>query len=620
MDAQRLHRQYARPIAARLALALLLVAAALALPGPARALDLVRDSDRVELAGELRYYHDSRGSMSLEDARARAHRFEPVTRWPPTFGFAPGAHWFHLEVRNASHPEPDWVLAIRYALLDHADLYVVADDGRVREYQSGDRVPYVQRLVDHRHITFPVNLEAGQGAGLWLRVASESSVQVPLELTTERAFLEPASIEHLALGAYYGIMLGLFLYNLILFVSLRDRTFLLYVVYVATFAMGQFCLNGLAFQHLWPRAPDWANDVVLVTVAASLVAMLAFARAFLDLKHRLPRTDRIFLAIMGVLALLALGIPLLGYRLTITLETAIVFVMAGLILYAALRVYAAGYRPARNFLIAWAALLAGVTTYAAVSFGLLPKVFVTEYGIQIGSAAEMILLSFALADRINSLREENARIQREAQDLLEHRVIERTRDLDDANRQLQAVNRMLQDFSLRDGLTGAYNRRYFDQALTELWAAARAGHKPISLVMVDIDHFKQINDTHGHLHGDDCLRAVAQTLTLQLQRAGERVVRYGGEEFFVILPDAGEAEAAARAEQIRAAVAALQLDCGGEALSITISVGVATFHPETALAYADLLQITDRALYEAKRQGRNRVVAGNTRREPAGST
>ena len=607
--AVRLRHGFVRALAA---LALLLAGAS-----GGHAVELVRGADRVALEQELRYLHDPDATLGLDEVRTRVDRFVPVERWPPTFGFSPGAHWFHLTVRNASHPEPDWVLAIRYALLDHADLYMVARDGRVREYRGGDRVPYDVRAVDHRHITFPVNLEAGAAAELWLRVASESSVQVPLELSTERAFLEPASGEHLALGAYYGVMLGLFLYNLILWVALRDRTFLLYVLYVGTFALGQMCLNGLAFQHFWPTRPDWGNDVLLVMIAASLVTMLAFARAFLDLRRRLPRTDRVFLVLIAALVAAAAGIPWLGYRLTIEIETALVFVTAGSILYAAVRTWLDGYRPSRNFLVAWAALLLGITTYAAVSFGLLPKLFVTEYGIQIGSAAEMILLSFALADRINALREENARIQREAHEQLEQRVAARTRDLDDANRQLQSVNRMLQDFSLRDGLTGAYNRRYFDQALTELWARARAEHTPISLVMVDIDHFKRINDTHGHLHGDDCLRTVAHALTLELVHADERVVRYGGEEFFVLLPGAGETLAHARAERIRAAIESLPIEHAGEIRGVTVSVGVATFHPDTTLSYGDLLEITDRALYEAKRQGRNRVVRGRTRPEPA---
>jgi len=587
----------------------LLALVALAWPALVPAVDLVTGAERVRLSRELRYLHDPDETMTLADARVRAAEFAPVRRWPPTFGFAGGAHWFHLSVRNVDHADSDWVLAIRYPLLDHADLHVVRDDGTVARFEGGDRVPFGRREIAHRHPTYPVVLAPGERVELFLRVASESSVQVPLELATQRAFLEPTPREHLVLGVYYGILLGLFCYNLILFVSLRDRTFLLYVLHVALIAVAQLCLNGFAFQYLWPDSPNWANDAVLLAIAASTIAMIAFTRAFLELRTRLPFTDRVFVTIMIVLALIAVGIRALGYHLAVVIESGIAIAMTGAIFYAAVRVLLRGYRPARNFLIAWSALLLGIAAFASVSFGLLPKVFMTEYAIQLGSSAEMILLSFALAARINGLREENARIQREAQEQLEQRVVERTRDLDEANRQLQNVNRMLQDFSLRDGLTGAYNRRYFDQALTEQWAAAQAEHRPISLVMIDIDHFKHINDEHGHLFGDDCLRAVAHLLASQLEGADERVVRYGGEEFFAVLPGIDEAQALTRSERLRAAIAAMTVECGGRALRITASIGVATFHPDRALAHAELLAITDRALYEAKRQGRNRVVA-----------
>jgi diguanylate cyclase (GGDEF)-like protein len=549
--------------------------------------------------------------MSLAEARGArdAGRFEPVPRFPPTFGFGTGAYWFHLRVANVDHPDPDWIVAIAYALLDEADLYVVHGDGRIAEFRSGDRVPFAQRALAHRHITFPVRLPRGASAELYLRVRTDSSVQVPIELLTVTAFLARAPTEHLGLGVYYGIMLGLFFYNLVLFVSVRDRTFLWYVVYVGTFAFGQLCLNGLAFEYLWPEHPDWANDAVIVSIALGMIAMLVFTRSFLDLPRTYPGGDRLFRAIVALLAGVVLLSPLLGYRAAILIETAHVFVIAAAILLAALKVYRDGFKPARNFLLAWTVLLLGVVVYAALSFGLLPKMFITEYGIQIGSAAEMILLSFALAYRINTLRDENARLQREAREQLEARVAERTRDLDEALQKLQSVNRMLQEFSLRDGLTGAHNRRFFDQALTETWERARRERRPLSLVMVDIDHFKQINDRHGHLVGDDCLRALSQALHAQLRPdADERIVRYGGEEFVLILPDADAADAAQRAEGVRRAAAELRVQSEGVCLGFTVSAGVATFRPDDRAAHTDLLRATDRALYEAKRLGRNRVV------------
>jgi two-component system, sensor histidine kinase LadS len=506
-------------------------------PGPAAqaAADLVLDATRSSygIAGHLDYLVDADDTMRIEDVRVAP--FSPVLETPATFGFARGTHWFHLGLRNDSHPRGEWLLAIAYALLDHAELYTVHADGRVDRFVSGDRVPFASRAVRHRHITFPLAVAAGERVDLYLRVRTASSVQVPLEIVETNAFLARAPAEHLGLGLYYGIMLGLLCYNLILFLSVRDRTFLYYVLYVATFALGQLCLNGLAFEHFWPTHPAWANLAVLLSIGASLICMLLFTRSFLDLPRHFPAADRVAVTVIAALALTLAAVPVLGYRATILVETALVFVIAMLIATSAIVVYRRGFTPARNFIIAWSVLLVGVVAYASVSFGLLPKVFLTEYGIQLGSAGEMILLSFALAYRINTLREENQRILTEAREQLETRVAARTHELDSAMHQLRQANNALRDFSLRDGLTAVHNRRYFDAALPEAWERARREQRPVALLMVDIDHFKQINDRHGHLLGDDCLRVVAQTLVAQLARRDAHIVRYGGEEFVVIL-------------------------------------------------------------------------------------
>ena len=579
---------------------------------PARAIDdvvLAAGQDAYGVPGKLEYLVDAGGNMAIADVRAANAHFSPVMRTPATFGFARGTYWFHLGVRNADHPRADWLLAIAYSLLDHADLYTVHADGHVDRFDSGDRVPFAQRAVKHRGITFPIAIDAGERVDLYLRVRSESSMQVPLEVIEETAFLARTPSEHLGLGLYYGIMLGLLCYNLILYLSVRDRTFLYYVLYVATFALGQLCLNGLAFEYFWPNHPLWANVAVLLSTGVGLICMLVFTRSFLGLRHRLPGADSAALALIAALAITMSAIPMLGYRATILIETALVFVIAVLIATSAIIVYRRGFRPARNFLIAWSVLLAGVVAYASVSFGLLPKMFITEYGIQLGSAGEMILLSFALAYRINTLREENQRILSEAHEQLETRVAERTHELDSAMNQLRQANNALRDFSLRDGLTRVHNRRYFDSALPECWERSRRENKPLALLMVDLDHFKQINDQHGHLVGDDCLRAVAQCLVAQLARRDAHVVRYGGEEFVAILADADCKTAMDVAECIRAAVRELRVYSEGVGLNLAVSIGVASFIPDADLVPSDMLRTTDRALYEAKRRGRDRVVS-----------
>ena len=386
------------------------------------------------------------------------------------------------------------------------------------------------------------------------------------------------------------------------------------MVYVFCFGLAQLNLNGLAFEYLWPQSPNWANWAIPLTIAVGETSMAIFAMTFLDLRRRRPLMHRVFVGFV-IFQLLMLAItPLIGYRPAILIETAGVFVIAVMILTAALMLIRDGYRPARYFLLAWTALLLGVVAYALVSFGLLPKIFLTEYGIQIGSALEMTLLSFALAFRIRDLENEKQRLIRRSRDQLEAQVAERTRDLNEAMKELSELNLRLHEHSLRDGLTGAYNRRFVDQHVEAMRQRCAEGQQPLSVLMIDLDHFKQINDRYGHLVGDDCLRTVADVLHSQLLNDEEKLVRWGGEEFVILLPGVGHQAALQRAEQIRSNLAACPSTVQNQSIQLRTSIGIASAGANQLESVACLLESADGALYQAKRGGRDRVVVGEIAR------
>jgi diguanylate cyclase (GGDEF)-like protein/PAS domain S-box-containing protein len=185
-------------------------------------------------------------------------------------------------------------------------------------------------------------------------------------------------------------------------------------------------------------------------------------------------------------------------------------------------------------------------------------------------------------------------------------------------RQLEKTKRMLEGLALKDGLTGLYNRRHFSEQFAREWNRARREHFALSLFMIDIDHFKRFNDTYGHLAGDQCIKLVADTVKRCFARGSDLVARYGGEEFVALAAGVERRQARERAELLREAIRELTGERNGRAAQlVTVSVGLATMTPDERSAPEDMLDAADRALYQAKRQGRDRVVAAPAMRQLA---
>jgi two-component system, sensor histidine kinase LadS len=236
--------------------------------------------------------------------------------------------------------------------------------------------------------------------------------------------------------------------------------------------------------------------------------------------------------------------------------------------------------------------------------------------MQMGSALEMLLLSFALADRINDLRREKDAAQSEAlatkQQLvgalqrseasLERRVAERTTELEEANARLRENERQLQALAHTDTLTGLANRLLFDARLEQSMQLARRTHGRIALLLVDLDHFKPINDSYGHAIGDEVLRCAAERFRAAVREV-DTVARLGGDEFAVVLTALGStADAERMAQKIVAALHA-PMRVLGMPLEITCSIGIAVF-AGGELSPAELLRRADQAMYAAKEGGR----------------
>jgi diguanylate cyclase (GGDEF)-like protein len=190
---------------------------------------------------------------------------------------------------------------------------------------------------------------------------------------------------------------------------------------------------------------------------------------------------------------------------------------------------------------------------------------------------------------------------------LEEQVNARTEELRKALRKLSEAHVILKDLNTIDAVTRIKNRQYFDDIAVQEWRRAVRQKYPMNLMLLDIDKFKRVNDTYGHLAGDACLQSVAQCIDELFNRPSDVVARYGGEEFIVIMPYIQHDNAMAYAERVRAAISAQHLQVDGHSINVTISIGVASGMPDQAMDLRQLIARADTALYEAKRQGRDCV-------------
>jgi diguanylate cyclase (GGDEF)-like protein len=587
--------------------------------GAARAADVapaVLDAgrERLELAPHLTVAHDADGHADAAAMFSQAERglFAPLPAGGTTFGFRDGATWLHAELFNQNNGEQRWLLVLDYPLLDQVDVYLRYPDGRVQHMGSGDLLPFSARSIRYRHPNFWVDLPQRSEVELLVRVASRSSLQTPLSLFTPKAFAEMERDLQFGIGLFYGILVALLFYNLVLWLSLKDASHCWYMLHVLGFGLVMFCLNGLAFEYLWPNSPRLANLAIPLSMALSQITMHQFCRVFLELHERQPLADRIALAVIGFYVLMGLATFVVDYRSAVLPMTLGVFPGTVFILFVAANAVRQGYAPAKVFLTAWAFLLLGTALYAAVSFGLLPKNFVTEYGIQLGAATEMILLSFALAYRYARLRGENERLVREHNEQLERHVARRTSELSTALEQLAEANQRLRETNRRDALTGLFNRRHFRDMFERQLHGAVEHRQPLAVLLLDLDHFKDVNDTRGHLAGDECLRWIGRCLRESLEQHGALLARFGGEEFVAVIPDLDGERAIQVAERLRLRICGEPVRYAGNTIPLSTSIGIYVVRPGEKISADAALQRADDAMYVAKNRGRNCVHAAES--------
>ncbi|WP_169334057.1 diguanylate cyclase [Marinobacter nanhaiticus] len=526
-----------------------------------------------QLVSEIGFLHEAQDTpLSLEAARKRfesgnaqsaAHSFL-------TFGIGSKPVWVRLGLDNPTDVTLRRRLTAAETWIDQVDVYQVTSGGLLHHWQAGDAKPRDRHLLPAVGLVFDVDVPPGQSA-IYIRGQTFDPMTLPIALLSAAESRTHYMLTQMAYGLLYGILLTLIAYNLLLYRTFKLLSALAYSIYIGSFIMLNTGYVGYGSYWLYPESPQIQNYLTLLLMVLHGICGLSFALAFLSVKENLPRVRRAVLAYMAVG--LVVIVPLIIarnqlYAATFAFGYLSLTTLVMIVLGVLSRKHIAN---ANTYLAAVLASMIGVLATALTVWGAIPYTHQGYHAAEFGVVIEAVLLALILGKKLKAIETERI----DAQYLSSH-----------------------------DALTNLHNRRSFLEVGNKLLHVAVRKQRPMSLVLIDIDHFKAVNDRYGHQTGDRALVHLARLL-MDNVRDGDIVARWGGEEIVLLLPETTIDEAVFFAERLRTKIASTPMVAGHHEITMTVCFGVASRKKDETLD--NLFGEADRQLYSAKAGGRNRV-------------
>ncbi len=416
---------------------------------------LLDDSTKLHDIGQQTYYlEDASLGLSIEEIinNDLDINFTPNSQETINFSSTASAYWLKFKVTKTIRG--NFYLNVGSAYIDSISLYEFDEENKlISTRHTGDDLPFDSREIEVGNYLFALDHDLNSTRTFYLRVKSDQPLFFPLRVGTLPNFLEYEHDLDFLQGLYFGFMLLIFLYNLFLYFSTRERIYLYYIAYVFSITWFMASVFGYFFEYFWPNSPI-INQIVVVSSGLTMITATLFTQKFLNTKESgsiMHRGSMVFL----VIGILVCALVLLGFKIEgLKLAQGGLLLMAVFFLILGIRFKLKGYRPAKYYLFAWGALIVGIFFAILESINI---IFVMTYinAMQIGSALEVLLLSFALGDRINMYKKqkedaqletllaakENERLIQEQNVELEKKVKERTKEVAIQNERLVDLNR-----------------------------------------------------------------------------------------------------------------------------------------------------------------------------------
>ncbi|MCB0119669.1 MAG: diguanylate cyclase, partial [Anaerolineales bacterium] len=586
----------------------------------------------------MEYLEDPTQTLNIEQVSSAEYQYRFIDGETDilNFGLTDSAYWLRFTVRNESQQEEHWLLELARPSMNSVFLYTPLSDGTgFLEKRTGYIFPVSTRDAPHENFVFRLDIPSGEEVTYYLRV-KDISLDLPLRIWSTPAFEIHDQMSRLILALSFGALISMLIYNGILLFVLHDRGYIYYSFFQASLLLYLASIQGYTPRYIWPNSTLPNPFVIPLTIELAGIFQILFSWEFLYFKSTAKWMRHTRNMLVGVLIVSIPPTFFIGAKILI-LVLPILLVINLLSFLFGVWTMTQGYKPARYFLASWSIyIIIGISVILQHMGWITIEQLIPEQAFQLGAVYLITFQSLALADRIRYYKQENINAQNElirqqeetlkvkdelnlaledARIDLELRVAQRTRELIDTNAQLseeinerKRVENELIRLANVDFLTGLYNRRYFFETAKREFDISSRHKLPLSVIIIDIDTFKKINDTYGHAVGDQALTHLGK-LIQHITRKTDIAARYGGEEFTILLTQTDCASACALAERLRHLVVSSPIQVGGYSIQLTISIGVSGRDYIPADENLDqLISRADQALYKAKDDGRNRVV------------
>ncbi|KPQ00031.1 EAL domain-containing protein [Marinobacter sp. HL-58] len=459
--------------------------------------ETVSVDDSSPVAAQFEVWEDPEGKASVEEVTELPDsHWQSVPTGSETFGITSSAYWLRFTVENATGDPLNLLAELAYSQLDDVVFHVFLDGKQVREFRTGDTRPFYPREIDHPSMMLRFGLQPEQVKTIYVRVRTEGSMILPLNIWRESEFFGAASGEQKLHFFYYGSLTVIILINLAVFLTLRERLYLYYALAIAGYLLFFASIKGYSFQLLYPQSPEIHARALLVSMPVLALFSVLFCRALLRIPSHSPKLDIAIRVMIGFEVINFVAALTLSYNAAVMLSAVSALFFFSLLFVAGPVTWAAGVRAGAFFTIAWTPLTIGVLATAGRALGFFPENFMTEHAMQIGSGLEAFILTLALADRLYREREEKIRAQADA--------------LREEKARNEAQNR-LNEAMTHDPVTGLPNRNRFEWMVNRQLQQDPEGHYMVGVAR--ITRLDEINRTLGLNRSDRLFQGVANQMT-----------------------------------------------------------------------------------------------------------